>query len=370
MRRHILAFVITVLVLGGCAGTAPTAAADNMSVDFRVFYSELAPYGQWVNRIEFGWVWAPYDVPVSWRPYTNGHWVYTDDYGWYWVSYWPWGWAPFHYGRWAYDDEYGWVWVPDTVWGPAWVDWRYGDGWIGWAPLPPIAVWRTGIGFSIQIVEIERHIHPTSWVFCRERNFRHEHVNRYIELPARNVTIIQRTTNVTRYHVDHDRVVNRGYDVDKIEKATGQRLARYRVREVGAPAELASTPRGNELPVYRPKVIPAPPGASPPQPRLPRVAEPPERIRQQTETQRRQLLQQQQTERQRLQEQHRRQLKTTAPAPAKEQIRRQEQSEMKVLGEEHRREQQLLQRRQQREYQPSPQPRKEDRSDERRQNSR
>lgn len=365
MRKQFLALVVAILVLGGCSNTVPTAGADNMSVDFRVFYSELAPYGHWINRLEFGWVWVPHDVPVSWRPYTYGHWIYTDDYGWYWVSYWPWGWAPFHYGRWVYDDEYGWAWAPDTVWGPAWVDWRYGDGWIGWAPLPPIAVWRPRIGFSITIVEIERHIRPTSWVFCRERNFRREHVYRHIELPARNMTIIKSTVNVTRYHLEQDRIVNHGYDVDKLEKATGERIARYRVREMGSPTEHGQAPRGTELSVYRPKVIPAPPGARPPQPRLP-ASVAPERIRQHQEDQRRQLLQQQQTDRQRLEQHYRQQLQTPAPGRSQEQIRRQEQSEMKLLREEHRREQRLLERRQQREYPAVREPRKDDKSNERR----
>ena len=31
----------------------------------------------------------------------------------------------------------GWVWVPGYTWAPAWVSWRYGDGYAGWAPLPP-----------------------------------------------------------------------------------------------------------------------------------------------------------------------------------------------------------------------------------------
>jgi len=366
MRKHFFALVIAVLTVGGLSSTAPTPAATEVSVDFRMFYGSLAPYGQWVNRISFGWVWVPYDVPVSWRPYTHGHWVYTDEFGWYWVSDWPWGWAPFHYGRWAYDDEYGWVWVPDTVWGPAWVDWRYGDGWIGWAPLPPIAVWHTGIGFSITIVEIERHIRPTSWVFCHERNFGHEHINRYVELPARSVTIIQRTANVTRYRHEQGRIVDLSLDVARIEKGMGQPVQRYRVREINAPPVHSVPPQGNEISVYRPSVLRAPPGVRPPQPRVTPPPLPPERIRQQQEVQRRQLQQQQQNEEQRLQQHYRQQIQSTGPGKSREQIQRQEQTEMRVLGEEHRREQQLLQRRQQREYRAPPQQRKEEKSEGRR----
>jgi hypothetical protein len=62
------------------------------------------------------------------------------EYGWTWVSDWDWGWAPFHYGRWLTIGGYGWCWVPGTIWGPAWVSWRYGGGYAGWAPLPPPGV--------------------------------------------------------------------------------------------------------------------------------------------------------------------------------------------------------------------------------------
>ena len=62
--------------------------------------------------------------------------VYTDQ-GWAWVSDEPWGWATYHYGRWANIDGFGWIWVPGYRWAPAWVSWRYGGGYCGWAPLPP-----------------------------------------------------------------------------------------------------------------------------------------------------------------------------------------------------------------------------------------
>ena len=32
-------------------------------------------------------------------------------------------------------DSYGWVWVPGYEWGPAWVSWRTGGDYVGWAPL-------------------------------------------------------------------------------------------------------------------------------------------------------------------------------------------------------------------------------------------
>ena len=84
----------------------------------------------------YGYVFQPNVSDPDWAPYTDGHWVYTDD-GWTWVSDEPWGWATYHYGRWANIDGTGWVWVPGYRWAPAWVSWRYGGGYAGWAPLPP-----------------------------------------------------------------------------------------------------------------------------------------------------------------------------------------------------------------------------------------
>jgi hypothetical protein len=69
-------------------------------------------------------------------PYTNGHWVYTE-LGWSWESAYDWGWAPFHYGNWVWSEGGYWGWVPGRVWAPAWVSWRYGGGYVGWAPIAP-----------------------------------------------------------------------------------------------------------------------------------------------------------------------------------------------------------------------------------------
>jgi hypothetical protein len=100
------------------------------------FEAPLAAQGQWVVVGSYGRCWRPGQVAVEWRPYGCGEWVWTDC-GWYWQSDEPWAWACYHYGWWVYDTSFGWVWVPDVAWAPAWVSWRVGGGYIGWAPLPP-----------------------------------------------------------------------------------------------------------------------------------------------------------------------------------------------------------------------------------------
>ncbi len=119
-------------------------------VTYNYFYNTLSPYGNWVQVDGYGWCWQPTVgvVQASWQPYCDdGRWVYTDC-GWYWNSYYSWGWAPFHYGRWYHHHRHGWVWYPGNVWGPAWVTWRYYDGYCGWAPLPPACGYVSGVGLT------------------------------------------------------------------------------------------------------------------------------------------------------------------------------------------------------------------------------
>jgi hypothetical protein len=115
------------------------------------FQQQLTPYGTWVNVPGYGQCWQP-GVGPGWRPYYDGgHWEYTDA-GYYWQSDYPWGDIAFHYGRWAYVNlgaDPSWVWVPGFEYAPSWVVWRHddSDGYIGWAPLPPGAVFMNGDWF-------------------------------------------------------------------------------------------------------------------------------------------------------------------------------------------------------------------------------
>jgi Family of unknown function (DUF6600) len=132
-------------LVGSFSVVALTAHADlevSAAVNIHAaadFYAPLASHGAWVEVGSYGRCWRPAGVAVRWHPYCDGHWVWTDC-GWYWASDEPWGWACYHYGRWVYDPTYAWVWVPGIEWAPAWVSWRVGGGYIGWAPLPPHGV--------------------------------------------------------------------------------------------------------------------------------------------------------------------------------------------------------------------------------------
>lgn len=137
--------VLIIGLLGGLAYAPQSAEAAlevsaSVSISARTdFEAPLAAHGSWLEVRQYGRCWHPAGVEVSWRPYCAGEWVWTDC-GWYWQSEEPWAWACYHYGRWLYTDDYGWVWVPDVEWAPAWVEWRFGGGYCGWAPCAPRGV--------------------------------------------------------------------------------------------------------------------------------------------------------------------------------------------------------------------------------------
>lgn len=135
--HHLIAIVLaTVCALGAIsAGMAEDRATASEMAAF--FHDDLAPYGRWIDHPIYGVVWIPDSGQPDWHPYWNGRWVWTTEYGWYWHSNEPYGWATYHYGRWVLTSDYGWAWVPGGEWGPAYVEWRYGDGYAGWAPSPP-----------------------------------------------------------------------------------------------------------------------------------------------------------------------------------------------------------------------------------------
>jgi hypothetical protein len=190
------------------------------------FYEPLRAHGHWVEVRPHGRCWYPAYIANDWRPYTEGHWVWTDG-GWYWESDEPWAWATYHYGRWVWDSYYGWVWVPDTEWAPAWVAWREGDGYVGWAPLPP----GCDYGPSGMIV-LERVVwHPRAFVFVEPRRFCDTHHHRNVVI---NQTIINKTVNITRIERVENKtvIINNGPAVAVVEKTAPQPIRRVSVADL------------------------------------------------------------------------------------------------------------------------------------------
>ncbi|MEI6084845.1 MAG: DUF6600 domain-containing protein, partial [Verrucomicrobiota bacterium] len=185
-------------------------------------HAPLAEHGYWVDVQQYGRCWYPAYVGQGWRPYANGQWV-SCDAGWYWETAEPWGWATYHYGRWTWDSYYGWLWVPDVVWAPAWVSWREGDAYVGWAPLPPRCD-----------VYAERVVVPNFYfVFVEHRHFCAPIQPRVLVV---NQTIINQTVNITKIKNVNNVVINQGPSVQTIERSNPGRVTKVKI-ERPAPAE-------------------------------------------------------------------------------------------------------------------------------------
>ncbi len=229
IRRAILAITTSAAIVFGVL-VAPIALAPAQAQISEDAQIALEQYGMWRPHPRFGEVWVPAGIPPDWRPYEYGHWVYTDDWGWYWVSddvEANWGWVVYHYGRWAFERGFGWFWVPGDEWAPAWVNWRYGDEYVGWAPLPPDEL--------VGAYEAE----PTYWVFVPGRYLAAPRVRTYV-VPVYRRSVILRTTNiVNRTVVVHGArlAVNPGIPPAFVARVSGAPVATYRVR----PRVFAST---------------------------------------------------------------------------------------------------------------------------------
>jgi hypothetical protein len=207
----------------------PLKAAD-VSIDF--FYNNLSG-GNWIEAADYGYGWQP-DVAVNdpnWRPYADGYWAYTDD-GWTWVSYEDFGWATYHYGRWARLADYGWVWFPgdDLDWGPAWVSWRTGGDYVGWAPLPPRGPGVVYGGQPIGArVDIEFDIGPEYYNFIDARFIGEPVLRDRIYAPSQNVTYINNTVNVTNITVQNNVVYNYGPDYNALSARSSRPIQRLQI---------------------------------------------------------------------------------------------------------------------------------------------
>src|ERR671923_118456 len=49
-------------------------------------YEDLDYFGTWRMVSDYGWVWAPADLPDGWAPYRFGYWAWVDPWGWTWVD--------------------------------------------------------------------------------------------------------------------------------------------------------------------------------------------------------------------------------------------------------------------------------------------
>jgi hypothetical protein len=244
----------TIVLIGIALATSVSLPqrTDAGGVSFGIFYSSLSPHGEWISVDHDVYAWRPGRVAAGWRPYVHGYWAWSD-YGWYWVSDEPWAWAAYHYGRWYYDDYYGWVWIPGYEWAPAWVEWRYGGDYLGWAPLGPYAVFSARFG-----IYYTRHwvtpVHWWSFVDCDAMH--HRDVHRYIYRSDETARLIGRTRGAGSVRYENGRVVSRGPEKDYVERRTGSRLDPAQVVDSDDPGRqrVVRSDGTSRIEVYRPRI--------------------------------------------------------------------------------------------------------------------
>ncbi len=252
MKRFLIfsavcAFALTVFQSGGA----------DVSVNF--FYDNLNG-GNWYQVTDYGYVWQP-DAATNadWRPYTDGYWAYTD-VGWTWVSYEDFGWATYHYGRWVRLEDYGWCWIPGYEWGPAWVSWRTGGNYIGWAPLPPES--RGEVVYESRPitghVDVEFGIGPAYYNFIDVRFIGEPVLRGHFYDYNQNVVYINNTVNVTNITYNNSVVYNYGPDYAVLSRYSTRPIQRLKLERTSVDP-LQAVKAGNVTKVQGDKLVLAAP---------------------------------------------------------------------------------------------------------------
>jgi hypothetical protein len=210
---------------GGSTYQRPVSVSTN-DYDYSVFYNRLSSHGRWFESPQYGYLWQPSIARSTsdWRPYTHGSWAYSD-LGWTWVSTEPFGWAAYHYGRWVLLRNVGWCWVPGNEWAPAWVCWKSGGNYVGWAPLPPESLYWRGNDWN-RYYGRSSGISPRCFTFVQSNTFGS---NIYQSVFSTNecVRIYQKTQYIGGYEWSNNRVHCRGVDFTRICREIGRTLPRY-----------------------------------------------------------------------------------------------------------------------------------------------
>ncbi|MET4138494.1 DUF6600 domain-containing protein [Pedobacter sp. UYP1] len=237
------AALLGLMLLFGFTAQKSMAQGGYDDISLQSFYDELSPYGTWIQDPQYGNVWRPDVDQDDFRPYySDGRWAMTE-YGNTWVSDYDWGWAPFHYGRWVNNRFNQWVWIPDTVWGPAWVSWRSGAGYYGWAPLGP------GISININIGGGGYNTPNNWWNFIPQSSI---YSNNYPRYSSRNITIINRTTIINNTYGRGGRdTYYTGPRAEDIRRVTNRDVRVYNISRSERPGRTSIS--NNNINIYNPR---------------------------------------------------------------------------------------------------------------------
>jgi hypothetical protein len=244
-------------------GEEPYGTPD-VSSDY--FYEALAPYGNWIVVPGYGRCWQPIVCQLNpdWIPYcTQGCWIYTD-FGWYWRSDYSWGWAPFHYGRWFRDEHLGWAWRPGRAWAPAWVSWRCSADYCGWAPLPPEARFRAGVGLTWQnhpvAATFDFGLKPAQYTFVPTAHLADRVPDHFRVAQAQTAVVFLQTAAAKRIELKNGHVVNPGAEAEQVAAASQTAIRPVALRNLRLPEFVAHPQERVRTAANAPSFQPSRPG--------------------------------------------------------------------------------------------------------------
>jgi hypothetical protein len=270
---------------------------DLMKVDYKEFYDELAPHGEWIevtdkdvgldlkksssseessgqrkislaelfgikdahayDDVSFGafFVWRPSPnlavsviagEPPVYVPYSNGQWINTDA-GWYFKAPTRYEEICHHHGRWVYSPALGWIWTPGRVWAPAWVEWREHDNYIAWTPIPPSVY----IINNVVIVPPIFPVYTERYVIVERKYFLEPGVYKYHYKEHKNKIMIKEWRKIDGVTVMNKTVINKGPDVAGLEKIKGSKIETIQINKVKGKDKVKYS--SNEFDVYSPE---------------------------------------------------------------------------------------------------------------------
>jgi len=246
---------------------------DIITADYREFYDDLTPYGDWIkikpqdigiepekttetnnkigllNKIlgiqdaladtyvswDFFFIWRPSpslsigvaagEPGPSYVPYVNGRWIYSEN-GWYFKAPTYYEEIVHHYGRWCYTGSYGWIWIPGRVWAPAWVRWAEDDDYIGWAPV------ETSFYIYNQYYVVPQPVY--TFVSIEKKHFLEPEPYKYFRVNKFNYDF----SSYAKYKIHNgpefrnNSMVNRGPDIGRIEKVYGKKITPFDTKKL------------------------------------------------------------------------------------------------------------------------------------------
>ncbi len=130
------------------------------------------------------------------------------------------------------------MWVPGRVWGPAWVAWRSGGGYYGWAPLGPS-------------VSININFPSFFWTFVPQTHITNHHIHHHYVPSTQVVNVYNNTTVIKNHYRVNNRVYVYGPRKQDIERVTNSQVAVYRVDRLNKPGQ--SQVEGRSVRIYQPK---------------------------------------------------------------------------------------------------------------------